>query len=325
MLTEIEIINALKKHGKVFSENVIASIGDDAAFLLHGKAKKKYALFTTDQLVEGVHFSWKWCTSSDVAYKLVQMNLSDILAKGGEPTMALLNLQLSRSFVKDENKAKSFARQLGRSLKKYRITLLGGDTTSSEIDSFTLTLLGECDYLRLRKSDRLEEGDLLLLYGEVGGSSYALSRLIRKHKVSARVKRYYTRPEAKPEAAVILNRLEAKISMDVSDSLHESMTLLSNLNHVHIRVDIDQIPHPKELQKLDIGQKINHILAGGEDFSIVFSASKKDEKKVKKICDKNRSLKIIGKFISASKTGMVEYFLDGEKVNPVVKNFRHFS
>ena len=324
MVTETEIIAMIKKYTAVFDERITIPIGDDTAFLPYGSTKDGYSLFTTDQLVEGVHFSWKWCTPSDVAYKLVQMNLSDIFAKGGTPTFALLNLQLSQNFVKERKNIRYFAKELGRSLAKYRITLLGGDTTSSDTNSFMLTLLGECNSLILRKSSQLEEGDILLLFGDLGGSAYALSRLVQETKVTAKVKKYYTRPKAKSEAVAILNELEAKISMDVSDSLYESIGLFSSLNHAHIRVDIDQIPHPKELQELEINQKINYILGGGEDFSILFSAPKKLKKKIEQRCKQNQSLKIVGNFISINKKKSVEYFLNGIKMDPKIESFRHF-
>ena len=325
MVAETEIIDIIRKYAPCFNDKIMIAIGDDTAFLTNHFTKESYILLTTDQLVEGVHFSWEWSTPSDVAYKLVQMNLSDIFAKGGRPSFALLNCQLSKNFVKTSNKITSFAKELGRLFKKYHITLLGGDTTASGIDSFSLTLLGECSSLFPRISPQVEAEDVLLLFGDLGGSSYALSKLSQKEKITNRVQKFYTRPEAKAEVVPILNKLEVKASMDVSDSLYESIDIFSRSNHAHIVVDLDKIAYPRELKKLEDDQRIPHILGGGEDFSVLFVVPKRLKEKTEKMSKTNRLLRIIGKFASVGKKRLIEYYSNGKKIEPDIKGFRHFS
>ena len=54
-------------------------IGDDCAVLADG------SLIATDLLVEGVHFRSDWAHPTDIGFKALAVNLSDIAAMGGTP------------------------------------------------------------------------------------------------------------------------------------------------------------------------------------------------------------------------------------------------
>lgn len=52
-------------------------------------------LYSTDSLVEGTHFLHEWSSPKDIAIKLIETNISDIISSGGYPDFCFLNLGLS--------------------------------------------------------------------------------------------------------------------------------------------------------------------------------------------------------------------------------------
>ena len=51
-------------------------------------------MFTTDAVVEGVHFDRRFSALADVGYKALAVNVSDLAAMGAQPEFALLSLLL---------------------------------------------------------------------------------------------------------------------------------------------------------------------------------------------------------------------------------------
>ncbi len=71
---------------------------DDCYFLAPDR------LVTTDSLAEGTHFRNDWSTPEDLAWKLVEVNVSDIISSGGIPDLAFLNFGYNvfrRHFARD--------------------------------------------------------------------------------------------------------------------------------------------------------------------------------------------------------------------------------
>ena len=66
-------------------------IGDDCAVMPAGEGE---LLFSTDLLMEGVHFLRSESSPEDVGWKAAAVNLSDIAAMGGIPVATFLSIAL---------------------------------------------------------------------------------------------------------------------------------------------------------------------------------------------------------------------------------------
>ncbi len=66
-------------------------IGDDCA-IFRPRGGAEDLLFTTDQMLENVHFRRATHSAADVGYQALARGLSDIAAMGGEPRFCLLSL-----------------------------------------------------------------------------------------------------------------------------------------------------------------------------------------------------------------------------------------
>ena len=89
---EFGLIERIKSKIKLYSKDIVAGIGDDAAVLKHDK--NNYILFTTDMLVENDHFSLKYSKPEQIGMKAIEQNVSDIAAMGGLPRHAVISLAL---------------------------------------------------------------------------------------------------------------------------------------------------------------------------------------------------------------------------------------
>src|SRR5579885_3417219 len=95
-LGEFGLIDHLTKSIKLNQPSTVKGVGDDAAVLkLEGD---KYTLFSTDMLVEGIHFDLTYTPLRHLGYKAVSSNVSDICAMNGEPTHIVVSLAISNQY-----------------------------------------------------------------------------------------------------------------------------------------------------------------------------------------------------------------------------------
>ena len=146
------------------------SLQDDAAF--YRVPKGQDLILTHDILVEGVHYLPQ-TSPENIALKLCAVNISDLAAKGATPKACLLGF--SPSMQVDENWIACFARAFGKQLKRYGISLLGGDSVALPSGaSFALTLLGHVPQGQMIKRSGAQIGDDIYVSGVIGRGALGL-------------------------------------------------------------------------------------------------------------------------------------------------------
>src|SRR3989344_5377616 len=122
---EFGLIERIKNKVKLYSNDVIAGIGDDAAVLKYDK--NKYLVFTTDMMAENSHFSLKYSTPEQIGMKAIEQNVSDIAAMGGLPRFATISLALPADI--DVEFVDELFNGINKKSKKYKINIVGGAIT----------------------------------------------------------------------------------------------------------------------------------------------------------------------------------------------------
>src|ERR1700726_731909 len=114
-------------------------IGDDCA-IFRPRGGSEDLLFTTDLLLEDVHFSRETHSADDIGHKALARGLSDIAAMGGEPRFCLLSLAIPRW----ANKAwvDGFYRGFVQLANRTGATLAGGDLAQSGRLACDVTVCG---------------------------------------------------------------------------------------------------------------------------------------------------------------------------------------
>lgn len=244
---------------------------DDAAFLPPSPVG---TLATVDQVIEGTHF-----LGSDpldaVARKLVRRNLSDVIAKGCEPTGAFLSL----AWPSNRPKAgiDGFAAALGDDLASRcgNCPLLGGDTSRTDGGLVaSLLMLGRPSAGGNRPVTRStgRAGDALYVTGAIGGAWAGLQARLGRIKPegleAAIALSQVPEPPALAMASVVARHANA--SVDVSDGLLADASALAVASGCGALIEADLVPTmPCALvaaRALHGPQGLSHLLTGGDDY-----------------------------------------------------------
>jgi thiamine-monophosphate kinase len=244
---------------------------DDVALVAPG------LIATKDAIVEGIHFLPDDPLET-VAQKLVRVNVSDIVAKGGKPDAALLALVWPNG--RPHGELEGFARGLGKDLARWGAHLAGGDTTSTDGPlTLTLTLLGRVgDRGPVRRSGA-QAGDDVWVTGTIGDSWLGLQAargafgdLIAEAR-NQLVSRYRV-PQPPRLGVADLVAEHATASIDVSDGLVADAGHVAEASGVQLVLQAGDVPlsaagaHYVANGKADLPA----LLTGGDDYQTLFTA-----------------------------------------------------
>ncbi|MEQ1780121.1 MAG: thiamine-phosphate kinase [Hyphomonadaceae bacterium] len=232
---------------------------------------------TKDAIVEGIHFLPDDPLDT-VAQKLVRVNVSDIIAKGGKPDAALLALIWNKD--RPHEQLEGFARGLSKDMERWGARLVGGDTTATDGPlTLTLTLLGKVGPRGPVRRSGADPGDDIWVTGTIGDSWLGLQAATnRLGPLSAEarnllVSRYRVpEPPRLPFADIIA--AHASASIDVSDGLVADAGHVAAASGVRIMIHAASVPlspvaaHYVENAKADV----RALLTGGDDYQTLFTA-----------------------------------------------------
>ncbi len=146
---EFALIDRLMSR-EVSDPAIIKGVGDDCAVLEY--TADRYLVVTTDMMVENSHFASRWFTPYQVGRKLMEVNVSDVVAMGGVPRFAFISVALTRET--EVEYMDELYRGIYASGRTHGVHLIGGDTTHGSEIVLNLTLIGEVEkgLLCLRRS-----------------------------------------------------------------------------------------------------------------------------------------------------------------------------
>lgn len=219
-----------------------AGLTDDGAVL--SPAQGCSFAMTSDTLVSGVHFPTD-ADPSDVGWKALAVNVSDLVAMGAAPKAYLLNVVWPRPF--DTARADSFVEGLRQAQDAFGCSLAGGDTTRADGPwSISITALGEVDGARTPRRSGARSADRLVVTNTIGdawlGLQVSQSRIVLpesdKH---APLLRALHRPRPPVEIAGVL-QIFASAAIDVSDGLLADATHILDASGLAGVIELDAIP-----------------------------------------------------------------------------------
>lgn len=318
---EFEIISKFFKNRQKKDKNQIAGIGDDSALI---KIPKNHLLaISTDTLVEGKHF-FKNIMPKDLAYKSIVVNLSDLAAMGAIPKWITLSITMPTS---NSLWLKLFSTSFFKTLNKYRLKLIGGDTNCGPL-SLTLSIYGLIEGKNTLLRSNAKNGDLIYITGNLGESAAGLSLLQKKTFLkNIKIYNYLIKKHLKPTPRIyegIILRKIANAAIDISDGL------VSDLNHIlknsrrGATIDVNKIPISRTLiNNFKNNQYLNWALNGGEDYELCFTISKKNTKKLNSAIEKKLITCTCIGYITPIEQGF-NLIKDKRKINFKKSGFDHF-
>ena len=301
---------------------------DDAAIL--DLAPGQQFVVTTDALVEGIHF-----LSNDppalIARKALRTNLSDLAAKAARPVGYLLTLSLPRS--RDDAWVEAFATGLGRDQAEYSVTLLGGDSVSTDGPvTISITAWGVVEQGKavLRRTARA--GDLIFVSGTIGDAALGLLAATWRLEGlapadSAWLADRYRLPQPRTDLGVAIGPL-VRAMMDISDGLVADLGHLAETSGVDAVLESARLPLSAAAAAViaDHPELFTSCLAGGDDYELLFTA---DPANVEAIEALGRQLRVpvtaVGRIVArlqdASQVRVID--ADGQTVEIAETGWRH--
>ncbi|OGP72775.1 MAG: thiamine-phosphate kinase [Deltaproteobacteria bacterium RBG_16_50_11] len=322
---EFGLITQIREWMTAKDPSLIKAIGEDVAVIDMGR---EALLITTDILIEDIHFERSWTDPYRLGKKALNVNLSDIAAMGGTPTYFLISLglpkQLSLSFVS------SLYRGLKEVAKRFRIDLIGGDTSLSRKIVINICLLGRGKKKHLLFRSGARVGDDLFVSGTLGDASLGL-KILQKEGLRGKPKGLIEKhlsplPRIELGQTLATSRM-ATAMIDVSDGLLIDTSHLLEESHRGARIWEDRIPLSRLYRKwITSYSKNSHSMAlyGGEDYELLFSAPPRVRKKIEALSlSLNVPVTWIGKILPA-KDGFYIIRKDGKEYAPRRLGFDHF-
>ena len=251
-------------------------IGDDCAVMPSGEGE---LLFSTDLLMEGVHFLRNESSPEDVGWKAAAVNLSDIAAMGGTPVATFLSIALPKDAQGEW--ADRFIEGYTEISRQFDVPLLGGDTTSSLRDiAVNVGILGRCPSGRRLMRNGAKVGETIYVTGPLGDSAGGLQAILKGIERTDDVTRLicrHKRPIPRIEAGRILTECgKAGAMMDISDGIGSDLRHIMKASGVGAVIDLERLPLSPELVSVckEQGWDIYEMAtSGGEDFELLFTAA----------------------------------------------------
>jgi thiamine-monophosphate kinase len=250
-------------------------IGDDAAVV---DAAGPIAI-AVDTLVAGTHFPDQ-LEARAVGHRSLAVNLSDLAAVGATPRWATLALTLP---AVDERWIEQFAGGFFDLAERYRVSLIGGDTTRGPL-SVTVQVIGDQPHAPLCRSGG-REGDRIFVSGSLGAGAAALDCFreeagSRSPEAAALIQRF-SFPEPRVDLGLALGGL-AHAAIDVSDGLVADLGHLCRQSDCGAVVDLDSLPMSAALQALYPPEQAEQLaLHGGDDYELCFCAAPADTQAIR--------------------------------------------
>ena len=317
MSLEDKIIKKLNSSFLKPNKNLVG-IGDDCAYL-----GVEDLLISTDTFIENTHFDLKKSSPVQVAKKFFNANYSDLQSSGGRPLYCFLNI----SFAKTKSAfIHHFLKELTSLLKKYKIILMGGDTTNSITDiSLTMTLIGKPFQKKIFLRANAKEQELICTFSNIGFSKLGYdilykSKTIKDLKLKKQSIKQFLSPKIYSYDA-FLTKLKISSCMDLSDGLIVDLVKYSKASKKRFHLNNLDNLNPTLYKKLNRKDYYNYILTSGEEFVPIFTIPSNKLSSAVDFFKKNLRVSIIniGSVLKGSGVTTDEYDLNQ------IDSFNHFK
>jgi thiamine-monophosphate kinase len=273
------------------SSNIIKGIGDDAAIIKI--PDNKYLVTSVDTSIEGVHFPLK-TPASDIAYKSLAVNLSDLAAMGAMAkwftlalTLPTTNNQVDAQWLSD------FSQGLKQLAQQSACALIGGDTTQGPL-SITIQVMGLIEPGEALLRSGAKSGDFIYVTGTVGDAAAGLATILSDFKMTNKADLSYcqqrlNKPTARLTESQIIKQY-ASSCIDISDGLLQDLNHILKASQVGARINTHQLPLSKALRSLTkeaTGKStvLQFALSGGDDYELLFTVPQKNNHAFLKAAD----------------------------------------
>ncbi len=312
---------ALSGRPNVAASELLVDVGDDTAAW---RAGGLIHLWTTDTMVEGVHFiigrtgSWE-----DLGWKIMAVNLSDIASMGGDPTYALVTLGMPSDTSMDD--LDMMYKGMTDLASGCGVSIIGGDMVGAEKAFVTIGLLGTCEREPMVRS-AAKPGDLIAVTGEVGASAGGLKLLLEEPAAELDAYEFlssaHRRPTPRLDEGRTLATVGVRTAMDISDGLMDDLGKLCQASGVAAHIEAATVPVSPHLKTAFPDDCLAMALSGGEDCQLLFTAP---EEIMAKAISTLPQAAVIGKIVEGVHGHVSAIGADGKEIEMTSGGWDHYK
>ncbi len=289
ILSEAHFLQLVDKHFPNKHPALILGRGDDCAIL----RTQDSLCISSDLFLEDIHFRSSYFQASDIGYKALAVNISDIAAMGARPLGFNLNLGLPSKL--DEQWLNDFLAGMSLLAKEHNMVLVGGDVARSNQLHICISVWGDNSgkTFQVKREGRQEfltrggamPGDTIFVVGPVGLARVGLNALEAQGEKAKQdwpnACMAHLRPKPLVNAGLMLARLGIQarppVLMDVSDGLAKDIPRLLGMNEYLQGPLGAQIILPEALLNAEViayNRKnklcpVHEAWLGGEDYALL--------------------------------------------------------
>ena len=267
--SEFSLVDRIRARARLHADargDVLLGIGDDAA-LLQVPAGHELVL-TTDTLVSGVHFPEE-TAASDLGWKALAVNLSDLAAMAATPAWVSLALTLPEA---EAAWIDAFLDGFCELADAHAVALVGGDTTRGPL-SVTVSAHGFVPSGQALRRDRAGADEDVWVTGTLGDAAGALRQWQGRGLQSAKLRFRLDRPTPRVAAGLALRGL-ATSAIDLSDGLAADLGHVLAASGLGAELELARLPTSRTLFE-HFGEDATRWrlqLSGGDDYELCFTA-----------------------------------------------------
>jgi len=324
---EFDLIAALSPFLSGAEDDVLVGTGDDAAVLALGD---RSICLTVDVVVEDVHFRRSLSSLADVGWKAVAVNVSDVAAMAGRPSVAVVGLCRPASVASDE--ITELYQGMSEACQRWGLRLVGGDTVAADALALSVTVLGDLDGGSGVRRDGARAGDAVVVVGALGAAATALAQVAAGVEPDPALLAAHRRPRALVEAGRALADHGATALIDCSDGLGRDLGHVCRASGLRARVEAERLPVADGVHEAAAALSADAwrlVTGGGEDFALIAAvpAERADQAAAAAAAAEGVPAAVVGSFVVVADGDgpTVVLMRDGEERDLDADGFDHFA
>ncbi len=270
------IARIVERLGSAAADDILVPSGDDAAVWLD--AVPGVTVATIDALTEGTHWRPDTMSMSDVGWRAVAVNVSDLAAMGATPGYLLVAASLGPTLTLED--LDGFVDGLAESCRAHGVRIAGGDIVRGTATMFSVAAYGRVDLASgsaddppLLRRNTASVGDSVAVSGHPGASSAGLALIDAERDdvpEATPLLAAHRRPRARTALGSAAAQAGVRCAVDVSDGVLQDLDHVASASDVGIELDCSALPlHPAARALLSDAAALDLALGGGEDFELL--------------------------------------------------------
>lgn len=309
--SEFGFIGDIAKMCSALPHNGFEPIGDDCTVVECGAGEAM--VFTTDMLIEDVHFLRAASSPEEVGHKSLMVNISDVAAMGARPVATLLSIALPETAQGEW--AERFIKGYSEASAREGVALVGGDTTASrDRISINVVAIGRAPMCNIKRRSAAKTGDVICVTGKLGISSKGLVDIMFGDLNTVAAKSHRLAQARTTEGLWLGTREEVHAMMDISDGIASDIKHIMEQSRVGATIELDKIPTDYD---------IRYAVSGGEDYELLLTVDAENVDRLREamLRETGTELSVIGHITAEERLVWME---NGECVELNLNGFTHF-